>query len=134
VQVLRHQEELRARVVVVSFATPASLARYRERFDLGGAVLLSDAGRAAYAAFGFGRASAARVWLDPRVWWRYAQLLRRGRRLERLEDDALQLGGDVLTDGAGRVTWMYHSAGPEDRPSVAEILSARRRAPDPSGA
>ena len=126
-QVLRHQDELRARIVVVSFASPASLARYRERFDLGDAVLLSDTHRAAYAAFGFGRASAARVWLDPRVWWRYAQLLRGGRRLERLEDDALQLGGDVLTDNTGRVTWVYRSTGPEDRPSIAEVLSARHR-------
>jgi hypothetical protein len=128
VEVLNHREELQARVVVVSFAAPESLARYRDRFDLGGAVLLSDTERAAYAAFGFDRASRARVWLDPRVWWRYAQLLRAGRRLEKLEDDALQLGGDVLADRAGRVRWVHRSTGPEDRPSVPEVLSARHRA------
>ena len=126
-QVLDEADALRAHIVVVSFAAPESLARYRERFALGDAVLLSDPDRAAYAAFGFGRASRARVWLDPRVWWRYAQLLGRGRRLERLEDDALQLGGDVLTDGAGRVTWVHRSTGPEDRPSISEVLSARYR-------
>lgn len=127
-QVLDHRAELEARIVVVSFAAPESLARYRDRFDLGDAVLLSDTERTAYAAFGFERASRARVWLDPRVWWRYAQLLRRGRRLERLEDDALQLGGDVLTDRTGRVTWIHRSTGPEDRPSIAEVLAARHRA------
>ena len=127
-QVLNETDELQARVVVVSFAAPESLARYRDRFELHDAVLLSDIERVAYAAFGFERASRARVWLDPRVWWRYAQLVRRGRRLERLEDDALQLGGDVLTDSDGRVAWVHRSTGPEDRPSVAQILSARHGA------
>lgn len=127
-EVLDHADELGARVVVVSFAAPESLSAYRDRLGLAGALLFSDTDRAAYAAFGFDRASAARVWLDPRVWWRYAQLLRAGRRPERLEDDALQLGGDVLTDSTGRVTWIHRSTGPEDRPSIAQVLAARQRA------
>ena len=126
-EVLEHREELGVRVVVVSFAAPPSLASYRDRFGFEGAVLLSDAERAAYAAFGFTRASAARVWLDPRVWWRYAQLLARGRRLERLEDDALQLGGDVLADPEGKIAWVHRSAGPENRPTVAQLRAARGR-------
>lgn len=127
-QVLSHTEQLDARIVVVSFAAPASLAAYRDRFDLGDAVLLSDTEREAYAAFGFARASRARVWLDPRVWWRYARLLLAGRRLEPLEDDALQLGGDVLSDSTGHITWIHRSKGPEDRPSIPEVLAARHRA------
>ncbi len=112
------------RVVVVSFAAPASLRAYADRFaELRDAVLLSDVDRAAYAAFGFSRGSRARVWLDPRVWRRYAGLLRRGRRLERPDEDTLQLGGDVLA-GDGRVRWVYASAGPEDRPALAQIRRA----------
>ena len=114
------------KVVVVSFATPTSLAAYRERFGFEDAVMLSDEHRVAYAAFGFDRASAARVWLDPRVWWRYAGLLARGRRLERPEDDTLQLGGDVLVDGGGRIRWIHRSEGPEDRPTLAQLIDARR--------
>ncbi len=118
--------ELDVRVVVVSFAARASLAAYGERFGLDPAVLLSDEQRAAYAAFGFDRASTARVWLDPRVWRRYAWLLAHGRRLERPRDDTLQLGGDVLVDRGGRVRWIHRSRGPEDRPSLEELLEVRR--------
>ena len=123
---LSQRDRLDARIVVVSFASPASLASYRERFDLAGVELLSDRERAAYRAFGFERAGAARVWLDPRVWRRYAQLIARGRRPEPPEDDALQLGGDVLCDEAGRITWIHRSRGPEDRPAVDTIVRARQ--------
>ena len=122
---LDHRDELDVRVAVISFAPPASLEAYRERFGLGDAVLLSDEERAAYAAFGFDRASVARAYLDPRVWWRYARLLLRGRRLERPEEDTLQLGGDVLVGPGGRVAWVHRSRGPEDRPSLAQLLRAR---------
>ena len=124
-EVLSQRKRLEAQVVVVSFARPEQLALYRERVDLEGATLLSDVERAAYAAFGFDRASTARVWLSPRVWIAYARLLARGRRPEMLEDDALQLGGDVLVDAEGRITWVHRSQGPEDRPSIDAVLAAR---------
>ena len=123
-EVLDHRAQLRARVVVVSFAPPASLAAYERRLGLEGALLLSDPERRAYAAFGFGRASAARVWLHPRVLWRYARLVTRGRRLEPAGEDTLQLGGDVLVGEDGRVRWIHRSRGPEDRPTIAELLEA----------
>jgi hypothetical protein len=126
VEVLRHRAELEVRVVVVSFASPPALSAYRERFGLEDAVLLSDERRAAYSAFGFERGSRLRVWLDPRVWWSYARLLARGGRLERPDDDTLQLGGDVLVDADGVVRWIYPSRGPEDRPTPPELLDARR--------
>ncbi len=122
---LEERESLAVRVVVVSFASPASLSAYRGRFGFDGAVLLSDVGREAYAAFGFGRATRRRVWLDPRVWRRYATLLAAGRRPEPPSEDVLQLGGDVLCGPDGRVTWVYRSEGPEDRPTVAAIRRAR---------
>jgi AhpC/TSA antioxidant enzyme len=106
VEVLAHREELQVRVIVVSFAAPASLAAYRDGLGLHDAVLLSDVDRTAYAAFGFERGSLRRVWLDPRAWWHYAALLARGRRPERPQEDTLQLGGDVLVDPGGVVRWM----------------------------
>ncbi len=110
----------------MSFAPAGLLDAYRR--ELGVDVeLYSDPDRAAYGAFGFGRTSVARAWLHPRVWARYAQLLARGRRPRRPGEDTLQLGGDVVTGADGRVRWVYRSAGPEDRPSLGELVAALRQ-------
>lgn len=123
---LGHRDRLAVRVVVVGFAPREALARFQQGLALGDTLVLADPGRASYRAFGFGRGSVSRVWLDPRVWARYLSLTARGRRLSAPEQDTLQLGGDVLVRGDGRIGWIYRSRGPEDRPSVAEIAAARR--------
>lgn len=110
------------RIACVSFAGPDLLAGYRSQ--LGREVLLlGDVERILYRALGFGHASTARVWLDPRVWRRYAELMRRGRRLTRVRQDTLQLGGDIVLAPDGRIGWLYRSRGPEDRPTIAEIAN-----------
>jgi peroxiredoxin len=124
-EVLARKDELALRVVVVAFAPADALAGYQRRLGLDEVLVLSDPERRAYSAFGFGRGAIARVWLDPRVWWRYLTLIRRGRRPERVQQDTLQLGGDVLIDASGRVRWVYASRGPADRPSIAAIRAAR---------
>jgi hypothetical protein len=122
--VLNHKNELGLRIVVVAFAAPESLRGYQHRQQLDDLLVLSDPDRHAYRAFGFGRGTALRVWLDPRVWARYAQLVLRGWRPEHANEDTLQLGGDALLDAEGRIAWIYRSRGPEDRPSVARIQTA----------
>jgi len=124
--VLNHVEQLAVGVVVIAFAQPNSLVAYQHRQRLDHVLLLSDPERRAYAAFGLGRGSVLRVWLDPRVWARYLQLMIRGRRPERAHEDTLQLGGDMLIDADGRIGWIYRSRGPEDRPSVTDIQAALR--------
>ena len=122
-----HQiDELEVRLVIVAFAPAESLLGYQRRQRLDDLLVLADPDRRAYAAFGLGRGSVLRVWLDPPVWLRYLQLLARGRRPEAAHEDTLQLGGDALVDSAGRIAWIYRSRGPEDRPSVAEIHAALR--------
>jgi hypothetical protein len=121
VEVLGEVEGTGARVVVVAFAPVTSLSAYQHRFGLGDVLLLSDEARASYAAFGFGRGSFARVWLDPRVWRRYGALVARGRRPAPAHEDTLQLGGDVLADASGIVRWVYRSRGPEDRPGAGAV-------------
>jgi AhpC/TSA antioxidant enzyme len=108
----------------MSFAEPATLELYSRAspypFEFYG-----DHEREAYAAFGFGRGSIARVWLDPRVWMASARGVSRGHVSGLPSEDTLQLGGDVLVDAEGTVTWVYPSDGPDDRPSVQEIAAAR---------
>ncbi|MDX6672964.1 MAG: hypothetical protein QOH11_382 [Solirubrobacteraceae bacterium] len=124
--------ELPGRVIVVSFARPGRLAAYARELDLDlDLPLYSDPDRELYGALGFGRASVARAWLHPRVWVRYARLLARGRRLHRPEQDTLQLGGDAVFDSDTRLRWLYWSRGPEDRPSVDELIDALSRAAAP---
>lgn len=129
---LNEGDSLGARVVVVAFAPADALAQYQQWLGLDAVLVLSDPERETYRAFGFGRASFRRVWLDPRVWARYAALIARGGRPRPARDDTLQLGGDVLSDAAGHVRWVYRSRGPEDRPPLMavareiETISRRR--------
>lgn len=112
----------------MSFAIPALLGAYERELGLDGVLLLSDEQRGLYEALGFERASVARVWLDPRVWRRYAQLLARGRRARAPRQDTLQLGGDAVLEAGGALAWLYRSRGPEDRPSVDQVVGAAARA------
>lgn len=121
---LKHREDLDVRVVVIAFAEAAALRRYQQGVGLEQHLVLSDPQRLTYEAFGFARGSVARVWLDPRVWWRYTVLLARGLRPRRAEQDTLQLAGEALADADGRIRWIYRSAGPEDRPSLAQLRDA----------
>lgn len=113
---------------MVTFAPAGMLALFERELGLD-VSYYGDPERHAYDRLGFGRGSVARVWLDPRVWRRYAGLIARGRRPRPPGDgeDTLQLGGDVLADARGRIEWVYRSTGPEDRPGLAEIVSATRR-------
>ncbi len=123
-EVAARRDELGVAAACITFAQAPMLALFARELALD-LPLYGDPDRGAYAAFGFERGSVARVWLDPRVIASYAGLLARGRRPRPPEQDTLQLGGDVLVGEDGRVRWIYHSRGPEDRPSVAEIVAAR---------
>lgn len=89
--------------------------------------ILVDERRDAYRSWGMGRASVARVWLDPRVWGRYAGLLLRGNVPIRTGKDTLQLGGDFVVDPAGVVTYSRPQVR-DDRPAVSTLLDEIERA------
>jgi len=118
---------LGARPICITFAPSSLLGAFEREMGLD-IPLYGDPHRAIYETFGFERGSVARVWLDPRVWMRYAKLLARGRRFTRIAQDTLQLGGDAVIDAEGRLRWIYRSHGPEDRPSVDELIAAIDRA------
>lgn len=115
-----------AAVALVTFAPQRVLRGYRARLGLPYPVL-SDEDRAVYRAYGLGRGPWWRVW-GPATLRRYGQLLRRGRRLQRVGGDTLQLGGDVVVGRDGRVVMVHRSRGPADRPPVDDLVAAVRRA------
>lgn len=115
------------RVACITFAEPPLLAAFEHELGLD-IPLFGDPDRATYETFGFGRGSVRRVWLDPRVWTRYARLLSLGQRPGLNRQDKLQLGGDAVLDRAGILRWIHRSAGPDDRPSTGTVAAELRAA------
>lgn len=111
-----------ADVVVVTFTKPRNLKGYRRRFA-DPFTVVTDQELALYRAMGFGRGKVARVW-----GWRmiraYIPLLRDGYELEKTNEDTLQLGGNAIVAADGTLAWRYAGAGPDDRPSVDELVAA----------
>jgi len=113
-----------AGVVLVTFTPPRNLRGFRHRLGLRYPVV-ADETRAVYRAYGLGRGPWWRVW-GPGALLAYARLVRAGRKLERPTDDTLQLGGDFVVDGGGRLAYTYRSTAPDDRPPVDELIEAVR--------
>lgn len=114
-----------AEVVVVFFSGPEYVAAHQAE-RLHPMTVLVDEERVSYRAYGFRRGPVRRVW-GLRTWRAYARLLRAGRRFERPTEDTLQLGGDVVVDRDGTISYLFRSSDPDDRPPVAELLDAVRR-------
>ena len=113
-------------VVMVTFTDAARLDDYLDRNDLPFPVLV-DPNRAAYRAYGLGRASVARAWgIRPAV--AYLRLIGQGRwrDLRRPTEDTLQLGGDFVIGADGTLMYGFWSTGPDDRPPVEELIAASR--------
>jgi peroxiredoxin len=123
---LEEFHRLGAAVLVVSQARPELLATFLRAQPLPFA-LVGDPERAAYRAFGLERTSWAAL-LRPGVILRYLGHLIRGVRPQPIQqgEDVLQLGGDFILDGEGRLVYAYRSAEPTDRPAVEVLLQALR--------
>ncbi len=119
-------------IALITFSDPEHLGPYQELHDLPFPILV-DSDRSAYRAFGLGRASLGRVW-GWRTMRRYGQILRETGigRLTRPTEDTRQLGGDFVVAPDGTLAWGFWSAGPDDRPSVDDLIAQVRRSTSPS--
>jgi len=113
-------------VVLVTFTDETSLADYATSHDLPFPVLI-DRDRVAYRAFGLGRGTIRRVW-GLRAARRYLEIFRAAglSGLARPTEDTLQLGGDFVIAPDGTLVYGYWGEGPDDRPSVDELIDAVR--------
>jgi len=109
-------------VVVVTFTDPTALEAYLRGNDLPFPVLL-DADRAAYRAYGLGRARVWRAW-GLRSIVATLRIALRGRWPRRPFEDTLQLGGDFVIGADGTLVHGHWSEGPDDRPTVDELIVA----------
>jgi len=116
-------------VVLMTFTDPTNIAAYRQRHAVDLPVVI-DAGRSSYRAFGLGRGSLARIW-GFRAARRYAEIFRTDglSGLRRPTDDTRQLGGDFVIDPNGALIYGFWGEGPDDRPSIDDIVAAVNEAP-----
>lgn len=129
-KVLGKRDHIGALGAAAVFVVHDDAARVREGLLRGLDVpfpVLVDKERRAYAAWGMRRSSVAGVWLDPRVWLRYARLLAGGHPPLRPGADTLQLGGDFVVDPAGVVTYARPQTR-DDRPPVGVLVTELRLA------
>ncbi len=115
-----------ATVAVIAFAKPAELQRHRDHLGVS-TPLLADPDRQLYRRFELGRGRLRELY-RPATLRLYAELIRRGRKLEVPKQDTRQLGGDFVIDPYGRLSTGFWLRKPDDRPSVDELLEAVRRA------
>jgi len=113
---------------LVTFTAPEHLAAYAATNNLPFPILV-DPGRDTYRAFGLGRGSVARVY-GWRVARRYLEILRADglSGLARPTEDTLQLGGDFVIGPDGTLVYGFWGDGPDDRPSVDDLITAVERA------
>lgn len=111
-------------VVMITFTTLGLLDTYLDDYELPFPVLL-DPERDTYRAYGLARGSWHRVW-GLRAARRYIELIRRDGLggLHRPTEDTLQLGGDFVIAPDGTLAWGYWGEGPDDRPSVDDLVEA----------
>jgi hypothetical protein len=116
-----------AEVVVILFTRARNLRGYRGRY-VAPLRCVTDETREVYRAYGLGRGGVWRVW-GPKVWALYLSLIRHGGRVEKPTEDTSQLGGDFVVGRDGRVVLAFRQTGPEERPSVDDLLAAVASAP-----
>jgi hypothetical protein len=119
-------QELGAAVAAVSFEQPEQVRGFARVMGLPFPIL-SDPDRAGYAAFGLTAGERGKVW-SRQTAGAYLRGLAHGRLPHMPKGDTAQLGGDVVLDAVGDITYVYRSDTPADRPSIDELLDAVRLA------
>ena len=114
-------------VALITFTDARNLTAYTKRNELPFPVLV-DPDRSTYRAFGLGRGTVWRVW-GIKAAMRYLQILRTDglSGLRRPTEDTLQLGGDFIISPDGTLAYGFWGDGPDDRPSVDQLVDAVRR-------
>jgi len=114
-------------VALIIFTDARNLTAYTKRNEFPFPVLV-DPDRSTYRAFGLGRGTVWRVW-GIKAAMRYLQILVTNglSGLRRPTEDTLQLGGDFIISSDGTLAYGFWGDGPDDRPSVDQLVDAVRR-------
>jgi peroxiredoxin len=116
-------EEAGGELVLIGQATPRQAARFRRRQGIQLPVL-ADKDRVSYEAAGAKSAGVLDLW-NPKVVAKGAVTGLREKTVQgRTIGDANQLGGALVIDTKGDVTWSHMSTDAGDNASPEEILAA----------
>lgn len=113
-------------MILITFGGAERLSQYQTKLALPYDIAV-DPDRSYYRAYGLGRGSFMRVW-GWRAARRYFDIIR-GSGVGGLHwpsDDTLQLGGDFVIGPGGTLAYGFWGEGPDDRPSVDELIAAVR--------
>jgi peroxiredoxin len=126
-QVRDHQriiESRGAKILAVSFGTPAEVEDYRAHFDVPFA-MASDRDRALYRAYGLGQGSLLAVYGLAAI-KQHVALKAQGFEPapNAPKQDTLQLGGDFVIDASGRIAFAHPSRSGDDRAALADFVAA----------
>lgn len=113
-------------VVLITFSVPTRIDAYQASYELPFPIVI-DPDRSTYHRYGLGRGSVARIY-GRRAVRRYLEIFRQNglRGWSRPTEDTLQLGGDFVIDPTGELVWGFWGEGPDDRPSVDDLVAAIR--------
>jgi peroxiredoxin len=126
IELRRHSEsihELGAEVIVVGNGQPDAAARFRDLFEIDFRIFV-DPHRRVFELLGFrrnlgGSANPAVLFAAWRAWMR-------GARQGRTEGDPWQLGGILIVQPSGEVSYRYASRFAGDHPDIDEVLRELR--------
>ena len=120
-------EEAGGRLVLIGQATPRQAAQFRRRQGIQLPVL-ADEGRVSYKAAGAKSAGVLDLW-HPKVVAKGAVIGVREKTIQtRTVGDANQLGGALVIDPDGHVTWSHMSTDAGDNAAPEEIIAAVKAA------
>ena len=117
--------DLGIRVLVVTFENQVAATEYVAETGVRWPIVV-DERRELYRAYDLKRAKWYHL-VGPRTLFAYAKEAVRGTFPRRPVADTTQQGGDVLIDPDGVVRFHHVGAGSGYRPTLAQILEARRR-------
>ena len=80
-----------------------------------------DLERSAYERWGLQRVPWWRIWLDPKTWKQYVQLLAGGERVRGAGEDTQQLGGDFVVAPGGELVYSRPQRR-DDRPPAGLLV------------
>jgi peroxiredoxin len=116
---------LRADVVAIGLGRPDMAAFFRNEFDIPFRLFV-DPGKRSYKLLKLRRSGWSGV-MSPAVWMRGAQSILKGRGIAKPKQDPLQLGGAVVVDTGGEITFVHRAGDSSDNVPIEKLLDALRR-------